>query len=474
MNPPTPGLASPPGRSLRWRLLAATLAGVGLALALAGAGLQSMFRDHVLRQYQTGLEEHLHELAGRLGFDAQGQPRLESMPMADTRWQRPLSGQYWQLDGLTPDGRALPGVLRSRSLWDGVLQAPADTLSAGQLHVHEIEGPQGTRLLLVERVIRPTEAEGTAWRLMVAGDLAATRAAVDDLARALHLSLAVLGVLLALAAWAQVSVGLRPLRQLQVDLGKVQAGRAEALAGRYPAEVQPLASDFNAVLRSQAALVERARSGAGNLAHALKTPLAVLDQLAQSTNPPGEWTSVVASQVAAARRQVDWHLARARLAGAAVRRSSRCTPEPVVRGLARVMARVHAARDLHIAIDMPPGLPEVACEAQDLHDILGNLMDNACKWARSTVHITATVPARSSSENLPVWVDVSVDDDGPGIPEDRRAAALARGGRLDESVPGSGLGLAIVVDAAHLHGGSLDLATSPLGGLRATVRLPAA
>ena len=162
----------PSGRSLRWRLLAATLAGVGLALVLAGVGLQSLFRDHVQRQYQAALEEHLNELATRLAFDAQGQPRLDAGQLSDPRWQRPLSGQYWQVDGPGADGAWRGGVLRSRSLWDTQLQAPRDDLSGGQLHVHEVDGPGGARLLLVERVVRPAEADGAPWRLLVAGDAA--------------------------------------------------------------------------------------------------------------------------------------------------------------------------------------------------------------------------------------------------------------------------------------------------------------
>ncbi len=467
--------------SLRFRLLAATVGALGLALLLAGVLLAGLFREHVVRQQVQALTAQLDQLTARLAFDANGQPRIDPAALSDPRWLRPLGGLYWQVDALqavaaAPGASAAQrGVLRSRSLWDGVLAAPADHPADGEVHVHELPGPDGAPLLLVERSVRPTAASGPAWRLMVGGEVRELQAAVAPFQGVLAASLAALGLLLCAAAWAQVAIGLAPLRALQAGLADVHAGRLPRLLGRHPAEVQPLVDNFNAVLDRNAEVVGRARTQAGNLAHAIKTPLAVLSQAAATTPAaaPGSALAVlVAEQVAVARRQVDWHLARARAAAAQGLPGARVPLLPVVEGLLRVMARVHAARELQLQAEaLPPGLA-FAGEVQDLHEILGNLLDNACKWARHTVQVGAAVVA-AAGEGSALFLRITIDDDGPGIDAEGRATVLARGARLDESVPGSGLGLAIVDELVGLYGGRLQLQGSPLGGLRVVVELPA-
>lgn len=453
-------------RSLRWRLLAATLAGLALALALAWWTLAGLFREHVQRQFEAQLAQQLDQLTARLEFDAAGQPRVDALALSDPRWQQPYAGLYWQLDAMAPGAAGRQAVLRSRSLWDTQLQLSTDTLADGRVHVHEAAGPRSSRVLLLERTVRAEETGDARWRLVVAADMAPLQAAQEDFRRVLGASLAALMALLAAAAWAQVGLGLRPLDTLRRSLREVQEARAPRLAGRFPSEVQPLVDDFNRVLDHHDQVVERARTQAGNLAHALKTPLAVLSQVAARAPAGSEWGAQVQAQVTLAQRQVDRHLAQARLAAAGRVPGQRCTVGPVVRGLARVMERVHADKGLSLVLDLPEEAPDFAGQEADLQEILGNLMDNACKWGYHQVTLSLRgLPAGDALE-------ITVEDDGPGIPAEAMAAAMGRGVRLDESVPGSGLGLAIVREGVDRYGGTLRLSRGSAGGLRVVVQLP--
>ena len=450
--------------SLRLRLLGATL--VTLALALAGAHwwLGGLFRDHVMRQFDTSLVQQLDQLTARLAFDEQGAPQIDPTRLSDPRWSRPYSGLYWQLDRLSDDGQARRGLLRSRSLWDAELHLDADALADGALHTHDSRGPQGEALRVVERSLAVAEQPQARWRLMVAADTREALDAVDRFQDVLAASLAALGLLLALAALAQVAVGLAPLRTLQGALQRLREGHAQHLEGRFPAEVQPLIDDFNGVLDRNAEVVSRARTQAGNLAHALKTPLAVLENAARQT-PGAELGPLVSEQVALANRHIHWHLARAR--AAAQQGSGQRTPlAPLLGSLLRVMDKLYASRALDLGGDDVPADCAFAGEEQDLQEMLGNLLDNACRNARTAVQVHV--------QRTGAQLTITVDDDGPGIAPEQRAAVLQRGVRLDESTPGSGLGLAIVVELAQLYGGTLALDTSTAGGLSARLSLPAA
>ena len=456
--------------SLRFRLLAATVVALGAALVLAGLLLAGLFRDHVMRQLESTLATQLDQLTARLEVNASGQPHIDPQRLSDPRWQRPFSGLYWQLDRLSPDGQVREAVLRSRSLWDQRLDLAADALTDGQRHVHPAIGPQGEPLWVVERSVRINEAQPTSWRLAVGSEMATTEQAVRDFNRSLALSLLTLGVLLVLAALAQVTVGLAPLNSLQLALNRVRSGDEPRLQGRFPHELQPLIDDFNAVLEHNAQTTARARTQVGNLAHALKTPLAVMGQAAGDAGARATLPALVGEQVALAQRQLNWHLARARAAATQGLPGQRTAVGPALDGLLRVMNKVHTERALHWR---PPALADTvwfAGESQDLQEMLGNLLDNAGRWARTTVAVTVTVEVQPQGARL----RITIDDDGPGIAPERRDAARMRGVRLDESAPGSGLGLHIVAELSGLYGGSLALDTSPLGGLRVVLELPAA
>lgn len=258
-----------------------------------------------------------------------------------------------------------------------------------------------------------------------------------------------------------------PFRSLRASLSSVREGRGQRIEGDYPSEVQPLVNDLNALLEDRERAVARALATAGDLAHGLKTPLAVLAQEAELAGAAGhhDLATMLRQQVERMQRQVDYHLARSRAtASAGAAPGLRCSVLPSVEGLVRTMRRLHAGRELTIDADVSPA-HEIRGRREDLDEMLGNLLDNACKWARSRVAIS------SSIDDARVFI--LVDDDGPGLDPSMRAQVLHRGVRADQQVGGSGLGLAIVSDLAELYGGSVTLETSPLGGTRARLQLPA-
>lgn len=457
------------GASLRVRLLIGTLLGVSAALLVAGVVLSDLFREQVARQFQAGLRVHLDQLTASIEAGPDGRPVLTA-ELADARWHKPYSGLYWQVDGLA-GGPTMPALLRSRSLWDATLRVPDGVRADGQVHVRDTTGPNGLRLRVLERVVFPADRPGVAWLLRVGQDTHEQDEAVASFVGVLALSLGVLAAALMAAAVAQVAVGLAPLRRLQAAVAALRVGRSSRLAGDFPAELQPLVDDFNGVLDQNEQIVLRARTQAGNLAHAIQTPLAVLSNAAaRPDTPPAELARLVEEQVAQARRQVNWHLSRARVAAAVGVPGVRTSVAAVVGPLVKVMDRVHAGRHLDFDDRTADSPLCFAGEEQDLQEMLGNLLDNACKWARAAVRIEVAAVEGAAPPRL----QITVEDDGPGIAEALRDTLLARGARADAQMPGSGLGLAIVKDLATLQGGCVVLERAvALGGLRVCLELPA-
>lgn len=455
-----------PGPSLRRRLLWAAAAWITLALAAVAWVLVLLFQQHVERELAQHMHERLDELTAALRAvpapDAGPAPRLQlEREPADPRSRQPYGGSYWLVRGA--DGQ----LLRSRSLWDHLpalpwAEAPADAPRRVQR--------SGPREQTVAYWMRRIELPGSAGPVVLAAgeDITPLRRLTVSYARTLVGSLAVVALALMAAAWLQVRLGLAPLDRLRAELARVRSGRSALLDGRHPAELQPLVDDLNGLLADNAALVEDARRQSGNLAHALKTPLAVLDNAAAGWQ--GEEGTLWREQLAAMRRQVDLHLARAR-AAAGLRTRAGGGPAtalaPLLEGLLRALERLHAGRDLRLRIGVLPPGARLRADAHELQEMLGNLLDNACQWAAGTVEVSA-------SELPEGRLALRVDDDGPGIPAELRAEVLQRGRRLDERRPGHGLGLAIADELARLHGGSLRLADAPLGGLRAELVLPRA
>ena len=443
------------GYSLRFRLLAAAAVSIALALAVAGVVLSGLFEAHLRERLDHELAGHLDQLAANLGLDDRQRPVLER-PLSDPGFQRPLSGLYWQV---LVEGNA---TLRSRSLWDMVLVLPRDILADGDLHRHETIGPGGSQVIVVERSV---QLPGAASRFRLA---AAESRLVLDQARAefdgmLVLALGMLTLFLTLAAAIQVTIGLRPLARLRTELAEIRANQRESFDAAVPIEVQPLVDDLNHLIAHSAEVVERARVQAGNLAHALKTGLAVIGNELAGLN-----------EVTARRfryrlddmlRHINHHLGRARAAGAGGLPGWRTEVAPTVAALTRTLTNLHGEKELSFKTNCDPNLI-FSGEKEDLEEILGNLLDNACKWAADQVMISAHRADQGSLINL------IIEDNGPGLPVGAEETIIRRGVRLDETIPGSGLGLGIVSDLCELYGGTLEFAKSSFGGLKVIVTLP--
>ena len=454
-------------KSLRLRLFAGTLFWIAASIIAAGWGLGNLFQRHVEAQFHAELKTHLDQLTAQLTLDDKGLPTL-ALPLSDPRLSRPYSGCYWQIDEIKADASAASGLLRSRSLWDHVLAVPPDTPANGEIHQHRIVGPEGKALGMVERSVRiddTPDGKPRSYRLIAAADESLMTEPVASFSGALWLALVVLGIGLVLAALVQVFVGLAPLRKLHAALGKVRSGETPQLDGDFPAEIMPLVDEFNTVLAQNAEVVERARTQAGNLAHALKTPLSVLANAATSANPQqNELARLVVDQVDTARKQVDYHLTRAQAAATTRMPGTRTPLLPIIDGLVRAMQRIHAERALELRVQPMPETLAFRGDAHDLQEMLGNLLDNACKWASHRVEINAA----SNGDQLLI----TFDDDGQGLAAEQRESVIQRGVRADEKVSGSGLGLAIVADLTQMYGGGVVLQDSPLGGLRVVLTLP--
>ncbi len=440
--------------SIRLRLLIAAAIAVFVALAIAGSGLIFLFERHVERRVARELTGYLNQLIAATSV-LDGTLAVAGGP-ADPRFATPLSGLYWEVD--PSDGASR---IRSRSLWESTLKlgnaAPAD----GALHTTEVPGPEDRRLFVVERLIR--DASGKTFRVAVAEDHRSVEIATNEFAVELVPSLAILAAVLILAMWLQVSVGLKPLERLRLAVSKVVSGSTARLEATVPTEVQPLADEINRLLDAQTKALTRARSGATDLAHGLKTPLQVLSGDIRKLREKGEVqiADEIDTVAASIRRHVDRELARVRVAPAAAAQSARSDVAAVAARVIAVVKRTPQGERLTFAIDAPPGLAATIDEA-DLAEILGNLIENAARYASAGVRVGAR-DCGSATE-------IVVTDDGPGIPDQAHAAALARGVRLD-TAGGTGLGLAIVTDVVDAYGGQLNIGNAG-PGLRVTVTLP--
>lgn len=450
--------------SLRLRLLGGTIFWIVISIMLAGWGLGKLFHQHLETQFYAELNNHLAQLTAQLELDEQARPELQS-PLVDPRLEQPFSGLYWQIEVYSSNTEQLSKpVLRSRSLWDEILQVPMDRPADGELHRHRISGPQQTNLRVVERVVIIDEHN---LRLIVAADENLLTEPIADFKGYLWLALGMLGTGLGFAALMQVAIGLAPLRSLQRSLALVQRGKTVDMEGGFPSEIMPLVKEFNSVLQQNTEMVERARTQAGNLAHALKTPLTILANTANSpARQNDEFAQLVRTQIETMRQQIDYQLTRAQTAASVRLPGIRTAVVPVIQGLIRLMQRVYAESKLEFVL-LPTTEPLVfRGEEQDLQEMLGNLLDNAAKWATSRIEISL----HSSGE----MIEINIDDDGHGIADHERQKVLQRGVRADERTPGSGLGLAIVEELTRLYDGQLKLEKSRLGGLKACLQLPEA
>lgn len=455
--------------SLAFRLFATSAAWTLLVLPLAGYLIFSLYRDDV----QLSFDAQLKKLLQALSIDSMN--TTGDMPVAPQNMYEPLfevthSGWYWQIRPI--DGA--PGrTLVSPSLASEVLQSPYDkkfpTDTTGTRWMN-VPGPTGETIRILEVIDTPGhDPAKTKYSVIVAGPLDWLEATNAKFRNRLTTALSLFGLGLLAVTLFQVRFGLLPLRRIEKGLGDIRSGTASKLDGTLPAEIEPLQSELNALIHSNQDIVDRARTQVGNLAHALKTPLAVITNEARDDKTP--FAAKVAEQAQIMRDQVSHYLDRARMAASAGA-IGRVTPlETIAEPLVRALERINRDKGIEIAMDIAPGA-KFQGEKQDLEEMLGNLLDNACKWGRKRVSLKAVVVTPDSRAKLKRVV-LTVEDDGPGLTVEQRAKIGKRGMRLDETKPGSGLGLSIVSDLAASYRGTMALDASPMGGLLVRLDLPA-
>ncbi|MGP9764616.1 sensor histidine kinase [Halomonas sp. AOP13-D3-9] len=435
-------------RSISVRLLLAVLVMVGLALPIAGMLLSHHYRTSATQAFDERLGATLNVIIAGVTYDPIEQQLVHDRALGDPRFENVYSGWYWQIT----DGEE--NTLASRSLWDQRLPViDNDTLSA-----RLIPGPRDQSLRVVERDIYLAPLEAPLHISVAARDGVLARD-IGEFQRLLWGGLVGLGALLLGVLALQVRWGLAPLRRMHANLHDVEQGRAEQLDTRLPDELATLAASMNAVLARDQRLIERGRHTAGNLAHALKTPLSVMRlQLRQL---PEESRAAWEVELARVDSAVRHHLARASAAGEGVRFAPidlHATLAPLLNGLARLAQR----RGIALRQTWPRDV-KVHMDEQDIQELVGNLMDNALRWAHSDVQLQVAIDEQT--------LTLTVSDNGPGMSEAECQQAVQRGKRLDEQRSGSGLGLAIVTDLVALYSGQMQLSRASSGGLKVVVKL---
>jgi signal transduction histidine kinase len=457
--------------SLATRLFLSATAWVVVILVITGIILSSVYRSATERAFDRRLNLYLRTLVAEVASPQD--PNDHDPPsLGEPLFELPLSGWYWEI---APNDTEKSEVRASRSLWDKKLPKLEDQgveLTASGVRQGYVDGPEEQRLRMVERPV-DLGADGK-FRVSVAGDASEIFEETRTFDYYLGGTFAALAIILVLTTIFQVRFGLAPLKRISDALADIRSGRAERLEGTFPVEIAPLARETNALLDANRAIVERARTHVGNLAHAIKTPLSVIVNEAATHQQNGggrdPFAAKVLEQADVMRDQVTHHLERARIAARVTIVGTVTDVAPAMEALCRTMEKIHRARDISIDLEADAAA-RFRGEKQDLEEMAGNLVDNACKWADAHVAIAVTVTRLNASDPAP-QLRITVDDDGRGLSDSERAQVARRGQRLDETKPGSGLGLSIVTELAALYGGSLTLGKAPAGGLRAELVLP--
>lgn len=452
--------------SLALRLFLSAAVWALLALPIAGLLLTSLFRAQAERDFDIRLANLLPLLISSSVSDAG--TIVKPATFGDELFQFPGTGWYWQIKPLN-DGRGATFV--SNSLTDTTLAVPFDAalvVPDQEFRFMRMSGPGGKPLRVIAQIFPPISNDLTPrYMFAVTGSLEEVDSVVSDFATTVAITFSVLGAGLIAAIFFQVIFGLRPLKRIEEGLSQIRAGEVARLEGEMPLEIEPLQNEINKLISSNHDIVERARTHVGNLAHALKTPLAVITNEARATS--GDLADKVAEQAGLMKTQIDLYLDRARMVARSGVISDVTAVEPVLQSLARALQRIYEDKGVQITVTCPADM-KFQGEKQDLEEMMGNLMDNACKWAKSQVVLTVTEAA--ASERGQERLCISVGDDGPGLTQEQRAVAKKRGLRLDEDTPGSGLGLSIVRDLVELYEGRFDLGAADQGGLLAELTLP--
>jgi len=450
-----------PFRYLAFRVVAFSTVWAVLALVVIATIISTLFRQASERGFESLLTAHLFNLISSVGVDADG--RLSGSPnLGDLRFTIPNSGWYWSVEPVSED---VKGRLQSLSLTGDLPSPPTDEFPFNSEYQRSYlaDGLDGETIEVFESEF-VLAGENSIARFRVMGNRTELEEDIASFERQLYLSLLIFGLgMIAINAIA-ILIGLNPLRRVREALAEIRAGQAHRLDGVFPAEIAPLADETNALIDNNRRIVERSRTQVGNLAHSLKTPLAVLTNEARAIG--GKKGQLIAEQAGAMQQQVEHYLQRARMAAQRDTIVFRTPVRQVIDRMVRVMAKLNPRIDL--SLDAPDEELIFAGEREDLEEIAGNLLENAMKWGREQVAVTIEAGPGEASQRT---FRLIVDDDGPGIPEESRRDALVRGRRLDETKPGTGLGLSIVADLVKEYGGEIVLSRSPWGGLRASVTL---
>ena len=451
--------------SLAVRLIVAASLWSAFALFAAGVILTSLYRQNAEQAFDERLHVYLNTLIGTLAAQDTDQPLSDPGNVGEQRFELLYSGWYWQVRN---ENGAI--VLTSRSLFSDILDI---SKAAGRKEVAGIEsgtlvGPDGQSLRFLNQTV--IFEMGRRFDVMVAGDAGDLEQQIASFRTTVIFLLAAFALGLIIAISIQIRWAFRPLDRVRRSLAELRSGRQTRFEEGLPAEIKPLVDELNALLESNREIVERARTQVGNLAHALKTPLSVITNEARANSGP--FAGKVAEQAEMMRKQISHYLDRARIAAQVDVIGALTDVQPAIQRLVRAMNRIHGERGIVITSRVPEGA-RFRGEQQDLEEIVGNLVDNASKWARTRVEVNVEHLPPPNHET-PGRLTIVIEDDGPGLTAEEIVKATTRGRRLDESKPGSGLGLSIVTDLVALYRGRFGLDRSPLGGLRATVELPAA
>ncbi|CAL76542.1 Putative Two-component sensor histidine kinase [Bradyrhizobium sp. ORS 278] len=452
--------------SLATRLFLSATAWLVVILAITGIVLSSVYRNATERAFDRRLNLYLRTLIAEVATP-DDPPDRQFQSLGEPLFELPLSGWYWQI---TRTDTEKPEVRASRSLWDKKLpklEEQGIELTAAGIRIGYVEGPENQDLRMVERPV-DLGSDGK-FLVSVAGDASEIFDETRSFDYYLGGTFTALGIVLLLTTIFQVRYGLAPLKRISESIADIRSGRAERLEGEFPVEIAPLARETNALIDANREIVERARTHVGNLAHAIKTPLSVIVNEA-TTHAADPFAAKVMEQADVMRDQVAHHLERARIAARVTIVSTVTEVAPAIEALRRTMEKIYRNRGIAVEATADAAA-RFRGERQDLEEMVGNLVDNACKWAASRVSVEVAVEPPTQSGATPM-LRIVVDDDGRGLSAAERAQVLRRGQRLDESKPGSGLGLSIVTDLAALYGGRLTLGDAPIGGLRAELRLP--
>ncbi len=447
-------------RSIAVRLVLSAVFWCVAILLIAGFVLTTLYRQNSERAFDQRLLVYTNNLTSDLVALANLDKDLPSV--GDPRFELPLSGWYWQVERPKAPKQE---IRSSKSLFGGALQSlfrEGEEKKFGTVRKGYGAAPDERPLRVLERDI--DLGKDGRFILRVAGPADEIEHDVRQFIFMLTVTFLLVGLALCISTLLQIRFGLRPLSNLRAALGAIREGQAERIHGDFPSDIAPLSSEINLLLDTNQEILERARTQVGNLAHALKTPLSVIVNEAEAA--PDDVAEKVREQAEIMRDQVRHYLDRARAAALAGTLGSFTEVGPVVAGFERTFAKIYRDKKLTISVDLPA--LRFRGEKQDFEEMIGNLMDNACKWATTRVAVSGQVEEADGRMRMRLFID----DDGPGLPEQARKDMLKRGRRLDETKPGSGLGLSIVSDLAGLYNGSVALESAELGGLRAALVLP--